>query len=152
MLAQNGFLRDVDHDFSYVTPWAALYIRAARSRWPRPCAATTAAGGGCGARPDQLRDSLLAAHEQLAELEEQGTENRSELQAELDRRDEEILRLRDLLIGKDAELGADQGPAGAVEDRARRLAGAESTARVRHPRLRPADRGCSCACSGARGD
>lgn len=36
-------------------------------------------------------------------------EDRAELLRELDRRDEEILRLRDLLIAKDAELGAARG-------------------------------------------
>src|SRR5262249_26282985 len=27
-LAREGFLRDLDHDFSYITPWASLYRRA----------------------------------------------------------------------------------------------------------------------------
>lgn len=39
-----------------------------------------------------------------------------ELQDELDRRQEEILRLRDLLIGKDAELGAAKGRLAELED------------------------------------
>lgn len=43
------------------------------------------------------------------------------LQAELDRRQEEILRLRDLLIAKDAELGAAKGRAAELEQYSRHL-------------------------------
>lgn len=39
-----------------------------------------------------------------------------ELQEELDRRQEEILRLRDLLIGKESELGAAKGRLAELED------------------------------------
>ena len=46
-----------------------------------------------------------------------------ELRDELDRRQEEILRLRDLLIGKDAELGAVKGQLAALEDPRMQLAG-----------------------------
>lgn len=46
-----------------------------------------------------------------------------ELQDELDRRQEEILRLRDLLIGKDAELGAAKGKLAQMEDPRMQLAG-----------------------------
>jgi hypothetical protein len=46
-----------------------------------------------------------------------------ELQNELDRRQEEILRLRDLLIGKEAELGAVKGKLAVLEDPRMQLAG-----------------------------
>jgi hypothetical protein len=49
-----------------------------------------------------------------------------ELQKQLDSRDEEILRLRDLLIGKDAELGAAKGRLAVVDQHSTRLAGAAS--------------------------
>ncbi|HYJ20896.1 MAG TPA: hypothetical protein VEW07_02595 [Solirubrobacterales bacterium] len=39
-----------------------------------------------------------------------------QLQDELDRRQEEILRLRDLLIGKESELGAAKGRLAELED------------------------------------
>lgn len=123
-LAQNGFLREVEHDVSYVTPWAALYSRSSEPlaeavrrydrNWWRLRRET-----------DQLRDSLLAAHSRLTELEGQPGEDRSETQAELDRREAEILRLRDLLIGKDAELGAAKGRLAVYEDRTRRIEGAK---------------------------
>lgn len=38
---------------------------------------------------------------------------------------EEILRLRDLLVGKDVELGVAKGRVAEMEDRAKRLAGAK---------------------------
>jgi hypothetical protein len=44
------------------------------------------------------------------------------LKQQLAERDEEILRLRDLLIGKDAELGALRGRLAALEQHSQRLA------------------------------
>lgn len=55
--------------------------------------------------------------------------DRSGMQEELDRRDEEILRLRDLLIGKDAELGSLKGQVAQLEAGTARLLGL--VARVR---------------------
>ena len=49
------------------------------------------------------------------------SEEFAELRAELRRRDEEILRLRDLLIARDAELGAARGRLREVEVRYKRL-------------------------------
>lgn len=47
--------------------------------------------------------------------------DRPQLLQELDRRDEEILRLRDLLIGKDIELGALRGRLTMLEESSQRL-------------------------------
>jgi len=52
-------------------------------------------------------------------MSEQATPTSSgqqELRDELDRRQEEILRLRDLLIGKESELGAAKGRLAELED------------------------------------
>jgi hypothetical protein len=54
-----------------------------------------------------------------------------ELRAELARRDEEILRLRDLLIGRDAELGAALGRLEILEQGSRRIT--EAAGRVPIP-------------------
>jgi SAM-dependent methyltransferase len=131
-LAQNGFLRDVEHDVSYVTPWAALY---SRSEEPLAEAVRRYDRGWWRLRreTDQLRDSLLAAHSRLAELEEMPGASRSEIEAELDRREAEIMRLRDLLIGKEMELGAAKGRLAMHEDRARRLEGARARLGSRIP-------------------
>ena len=45
----------------------------------------------------------------------------AELEAEIARRDEEILRLRDLLIARDAELGAFRGQLQMIEDNSKRV-------------------------------
>jgi hypothetical protein len=47
-----------------------------------------------------------------------------ELREEIARRDEEILRLRDLLIARDAELGAAKGRLAMIEEGSRRIADA----------------------------
>lgn len=47
--------------------------------------------------------------------------SQAELEAEIARRDEEILRLRDLLIARDAELGAVRGRLQIIEDHSERM-------------------------------
>jgi hypothetical protein len=57
----------------------------------------------------------------------------SELRAEVTRQREEILRLRDLLVSKDAELGAAKGRLVELDDRSQRLAGAAGRIETRLP-------------------
>jgi hypothetical protein len=59
----------------------------------------------------------------MSEQATPASSGQQELQAELDRRQEEILRLRDLLIGKEAELGAVKGRLAELEDPRMQLAG-----------------------------
>lgn len=47
--------------------------------------------------------------------------SQAELEAEIAERDEEILRLRDLLIARDAELGAAKGRLQIIEDHSERM-------------------------------
>jgi hypothetical protein len=56
-----------------------------------------------------------------------------ELRAEVTRQREEILRLRDLLVSKDAELGAAKGRLAELDDRSQRLAGAAGRIETRLP-------------------
>ena len=58
----------------------------------------------------------------------------SELPEELARSREEILRLRDLLIGKDAEMGAMRGRLAELEERSLWLVNAVAALRSRLPR------------------
>jgi SAM-dependent methyltransferase len=130
-LAREGFLREVDRDTSYLTPWAALYSRTEESleetvrrydrSWHRLRQET-----------DQLREALLAAQKKIAELEAQA-EDQTEAPDEAASREQEILRLRDLLVGKDLELGVARGRLAAHEARAERLAGAATTIQARIP-------------------
>jgi hypothetical protein len=57
----------------------------------------------------------------------------SELRAEIARQKTEILRLRDLLVSKDAELGAARGRLAELDDRSQRLAGAAGRIESRLP-------------------
>jgi hypothetical protein len=122
-LAREGFLRDLDRDFSYLTPWAALYTRV-----EEPASETVRRYDRSWWRlrheVSEVRSSLLEAESRLAEIEGDSDENSAETKQELDRRGEEILRLRDLLIGKDAELGAARGRLTELEDHSLRLANA----------------------------
>jgi SAM-dependent methyltransferase len=120
-LAGQGFLRDIERDFSYISPWAALYTRQAE-----PLSETVRRydRGWWRLRREvtEVRESLLQSQEQLSELEAGGgIGNRPGLLEELDQRNEEILRLRDLLIGMEAELGVAKGKVVEMEDRAKRL-------------------------------
>jgi len=132
-MARHGFLRDVERDTSYLTPWAALYARTDEAveetvrrydrSWYRLRQET-----------DQLREALLAAQKQIAELEEQAKDP-AESPDEVARREEEILRLRDLLVGKDVELGVARGRLAVHEARAERLAGAAASIQTRIPMI-----------------
>jgi hypothetical protein len=134
-LASHGFFRDLERDFSFITPWAALYTRA-----EEPIAETVRRydRGWSRLRREvgDVRTALLEAQRQLSEFEEAGgVENRPELLARLDALREENLRLRDLLVGKDAELGAARGALAEHEDRSRRVMGAANRVQSRVPGL-----------------
>jgi hypothetical protein len=137
-LAREGFLRDLDHDLSYLTPWAAVY-----SRREEPLTETVRGYDRSWWRlrheVSEVRTALLKAQDRLAELESDEGENRPQLLRELDRRNEEILRLRDLLIGKDAELGTARGQLAALEDQTQRVANVAGRVQSKIPwLLRPA--------------
>jgi SAM-dependent methyltransferase len=114
-LAREGFLRDVDHDASYLTPWAALYRRT-----DEPIEETVRRYDRAWWRlrweVSEMRSSLLGLQERLERLDEAPIEKREGLQAEIDRQKEEILRLRDLVVGKDAELGTALGRIAELEE------------------------------------
>jgi SAM-dependent methyltransferase len=132
-LARQGFFRDLERDFSYLSPWAGLY-----SRVEEPVTETVRRYDRAWWRLRrevlEVRRSLLDTQERLAHLEaETDVESRSELEQTLDRREEEILRLRDLLIGKDAELGAARGKVVVLEEHTGRFANAAALIQSRIP-------------------
>ncbi len=59
----------------------------------------------------------------------------SELREELARQQQEILKLRDLLISKDAELGAAKGRLAELDDRSERVAAAAARIEASLPGL-----------------
>jgi hypothetical protein len=56
-----------------------------------------------------------------------------QLRDSLREKDEEILRLRDLLVGKDVELGVAKGRLAELEDRSERLANAKKRVETKVP-------------------
>ena len=107
LMAANGFVRDFDYDASYLTPWAALYVRHPggiaevvrdydRAWWHLHEEVT------------EVRAKVLDLQDKLGLLDSEDSEVGAlrRQQAELK---EEVLRLRDEVIGKDAELGGARG-------------------------------------------
>jgi SAM-dependent methyltransferase len=130
-LAREGFLRDLERDFSYITPWAALYTRVDEPL-PETVRRYDRAWSRLRQEVDEVRKALLESQRRLAEIEGAGGEN-SEVLAELNRLREENLRLRDLLVGRDAELGSARGALAEHEDRTQRMAGAAARVQGRIP-------------------
>lgn len=120
-LAEQGFMRDLERDLSYLSPWAALYVRQDESQ-TETVRRYDRAWSRLRREVAEVRGSLLQSQDQLAELEAGGgIDNQPEMLKELDRRNEEILELRDLLIGKDAELGVAKGRVAELDDHAQRV-------------------------------
>jgi hypothetical protein len=133
-LAKHGFYRDLERDFSYISPWAALYTRRGEDvvetvrRYDR-------AWWRLHSEVSELRASLLALQEQLERLEQeaQSEQPQPEVAGELDELREENLRLRDLLVGKDAELGVARGELAQHREQAQRLLSAAARIQSRIP-------------------
>ncbi len=123
-LAELGFLRDLDRDLAYLSPWAALYTRREedaadvvrdydRAWW-------------------RMRREILGLRKSLLETQNRAAQGDSAvgevgaLRRRLEESEKELLRLRDLLIGKDIELGAAKGRVAEFEDRWERLENAKS--------------------------
>jgi SAM-dependent methyltransferase len=133
LMAQHGFHRDLDLDLSYLTPWATLYVRR-----EEPVIETVRRYDRAWFRlrreVAEVRASLLESQEQLAQLEAKvEAPERPELLRELDKRNTEILKLRDLLIGMDAELGTARGRAAELEARTLSLTTAKQKLEARVP-------------------
>ena len=123
-LADLGFFRDLEHDLAYLSPWAALYTRRETS--------PTEVVRSYDRSWWRMRREILGLRKSLIEVQERIAELESKLQSgaegpEREALDEqEILRLRDLLIGKDIELGAALGRVAEFEDRWERFDNAKA--------------------------
>lgn len=134
MLVGAGFRREIETDTSPIRPWGGLYRRA-----DEPPAETIRRYDRSWlqlrAEMVDLRTSLLAAEERLARIEAGVIEDRPELLSELDHRQEEILRLRDLLIAKEAELGVARGQVKQLGEHSARLIFILRNAQTKGPAL-----------------
>jgi SAM-dependent methyltransferase len=136
LLAREGFFRAVDQDISYLTPWAALYTR--REETPAGLVGEYD-GSWYRLRREviEVRRALLAKQEELAELEKAKDPPPvpEHIAREFDRRGEEILRLRDQLIGRDSELGQLKGQVAVLQDQTQRIQNTLSRVNTRLPGL-----------------
>ena len=110
LLANNDFLRELDYDASYLTPWATLY-----SHKPTPIPEVVRAYDRSWWRlrleVQETRTQLLQLQSRLEELTSgvEGERRLDELAEERDQLRKEILRLRDLVVGREAELATALG-------------------------------------------
>lgn len=123
MLAREGFLRDVDHDASYLTPWAALYrrtdepvsetVRRYDRSWWRLRWEVSEARGSLLKLQERLeevsQERLTGGNEGGETVETDGSPAHKVVDPDVAELKEEVLRLRDQLIGKNAELGTALG-------------------------------------------
>jgi len=103
LLAADDFLRDLDYDASYVTPWAALYTRRPTST-PEVVRAYDRSWWRLRDEVREVRERVVEMQGRLEELSATSAPDEQVLQLR-----KEILRLRDLTIGKDAELATALG-------------------------------------------
>ncbi len=135
-LAERGFARDLDRDLSYVSPWAALYVREDEANVLETVRRYDRSWWRLRSEASEVRKALLASQQKIAELEASpAPEPQAELRAELENSNEEVLRLRDLLIAKEIELGAARGKVAELEDRWERIVGVKSNFESKVPLL-----------------
>jgi hypothetical protein len=115
LLATNGFVRDVSYDASYLTPWAALYVRSDASL-PEVVRDYDRSWWRLRFEVHEVRGKVLQLQQQLEAMAADGSAGAGSLAAENEKLraeqvslSEEILRLRDSVVGKDAELGTAHG-------------------------------------------
>jgi len=111
LFATSGFFRDFNHDAGYLSPWAVLYRRQERTLTDVVVEYDRAWSQLRGETLAQRR-ALLALQGQLEEILPDHTRADAEierLEAERETLRKEVLRLRDTVVGKNAELGTALG-------------------------------------------
>lgn len=118
MLAQLGFLRNLDVDLSYLSPWAALYER----RKETPIEIVRLYDRGWTRQRQEIlemRESLKASNARIADLEARLDSDFEEQTSALRMAN---LELRDTLIDRELEMGNIRGRMAQLEDQAGRFA------------------------------
>ena len=110
--ARQGFVRNLEYDASFVTPWAALYERS-HTLLPEVVRTYDRAWW-------QLRLEVRQVREKLLELDAQLEEGSGPVAEENLRLREELLRSRDELVGHEARLGEALGRIEVLESELRR--------------------------------
>jgi hypothetical protein len=110
--ARQSFVRNLDYDASFVTPWAALYERS-HTLLPEVVRAYDRAWWQLRLEVRQLREKVLELHEQLEEGSGPVAEENLRLH-------EDLLVARDELVGHEARLGEALGRIEVLESELRR--------------------------------
>jgi hypothetical protein len=110
--ARQGFVRNLDFDASFLTPWAALYERSHRLL-PEVVRAYDRAWWQLRLEVRQVREKVLELHSQMEEGSGPTAEENVRLRADL-------LAARDDLVGHDARLGEALGKIEVLESDLRR--------------------------------
>jgi len=119
LFASNRLFRDFRHDAGYLSPWAVLYRREQETSVQDVVFAYERAWSQLRAETIEQRKALLDLQDRL----ERSVSGRPFADEEELRK--EILRLRDLLVGKEAELGTALGRAAELESNVSRYANLE---------------------------
>jgi SAM-dependent methyltransferase len=114
LMATHGFVRDLDYDASYLTPWATLYVRVDKDV-PELVRGYDRSWWRLRHEVFEVRSKVLELQERLSQAEE--AVHDSDARHDTDTADlhEELLRLRDEVIGKEAELGTALGRVAELE-------------------------------------
>jgi SAM-dependent methyltransferase len=112
LLANHDFLRELDYDASYLTPWATLYAHKPTPT-PEVVRAYDRSWWRLRLEVQETRTQLVQLQSRLEEFTTASGQNaerrREQLSEEREQLRKEVLRLRDLVIGKDAELATALG-------------------------------------------
>jgi hypothetical protein len=103
LLANNNFVRELDYDLSYLTPWATLYSRKVMPI-PEVVRAYDRSWWRLRLEVQETRTQLLQIQGRLEEMTAKNATS-----DERERLNKEVLRLRDVAVGKDAELATALG-------------------------------------------
>ena len=110
--ARQGFVRTLDYDASFLTPWAALYERS-HTLLPEVIRTYDRAWWQLRLEVRQVREKVLELHAQLEEGSGPAAEENLRLR-------EELLLSRDELVGHEARLGEALGRIEVLESELRR--------------------------------
>jgi SAM-dependent methyltransferase len=118
LFAANGLFRDVRHDASYLSPWAVLFTRAVDRTVSEVVFDYERAWAQLRAETIEQRAGMLELQEHL-----EGRRDRHHDDPEALRK--EILRLRDLVVGMEGQLGVARGQVAELKANLERYVGIE---------------------------
>lgn len=114
MFATHGFFRDFHHNADYLSPWAALYRRSSPTV-PELVLDYDRAWYQLRQETVEQRRALLGMQDQIEASGKADARSNTEVAAENEQLHKEVLKLRDHVIGKEAELATALGRTAELE-------------------------------------